>query len=554
MEHDQQLTVRDLLKRPIFSQAHLAAGKKGLSRPVGWVHILEITSATPFTNPNDLILSTGLGFRQHEHKRMKYLKELVHKGAAGLCVELGPSLPYVEEDMIAYADQHDFPLIVFETPVRFVDITQDIHSLLINRQYQVLRDLETFSRKLQQLTVESSNIQSVLRLLHEATFSQVVYYSLIDKHAFAPSVSPSVAHDLTQWYGARLEEGRLHNQETVAIPLQEKRLLVSQPVICLGQTLSHVGIILHDRQPGEYQLLLLDHVGKALANILLRKLFIEQKTVESHAQIINDILEYKVVNEERALARLGLHPPTFGGYLYLAGIVEIGHSHLADDAKEIEVDNQDTLVLLRSLLSKNGLFSLLLSKNNQIYVLCIREASESAGEAALKGLVQKTLDQLRKSSTQFVSRTTSLLFGFGQPKRKLTDVAQCFKEAFDTLSVARALPDANTNPFYEDLGIYQLFKGITDVAHLKSFVEHHLGPVIEYDRLHRSPLLKTLDCYLACMGAKQETAERLFIHRQTLYHRLERLEEMLGEDYMRPERRICLEAALRAYELLNSTG
>lgn len=46
---------------------------------------------------------------------------------------------------------------------------------------------------------------------------------------------------------------------------------------------------------------------------------------------------------------------------------------------------------------------------------------------------------------------------------------------------------------------------------------------------------------------KKDTAERLFIVRQTLYHRLEKIEQLLGSDFMQTEKRLALELILFSY-------
>ncbi|MDF2937464.1 MAG: hypothetical protein K0Q90_2837, partial [Paenibacillaceae bacterium] len=43
----------------------------------------------------------------------------------------------------------------------------------------------------------------------------------------------------------------------------------------------------------------------------------------------------------------------------------------------------------------------------------------------------------------------------------------------------------------------------------------------------------------------------LFIVRQSLYYRLEKLKELLGEDFMVPETRLAISVALRAYQMLH---
>ncbi|MDY0395840.1 helix-turn-helix domain-containing protein [Virgibacillus halophilus] len=46
---------------------------------------------------------------------------------------------------------------------------------------------------------------------------------------------------------------------------------------------------------------------------------------------------------------------------------------------------------------------------------------------------------------------------------------------------------------------------------------------------------------------KKETAEKLFIVRQTLYHRLKKIGELIGSDFMKPDNRLALEMAIKAF-------
>ncbi|MFP3846118.1 helix-turn-helix domain-containing protein, partial [Priestia filamentosa] len=54
-------------------------------------------------------------------------------------------------------------------------------------------------------------------------------------------------------------------------------------------------------------------------------------------------------------------------------------------------------------------------------------------------------------------------------------------------------------------------------------------------------------------GAKKETAEQLHIVRQTLYHRLDRLYELIGRDFMEPYKRQAIEASISAYEYASAS-
>ena len=75
---------------------------------------------------------------------------------------------------------------------------------------------------------------------------------------------------------------------------------------------------------------------------------------------------------------------------------------------------------------------------------------------------------------------------------------------------------------FDDLGVWRLL-GTTDTNELQQLVDTWIGPLIEYDREHRSELLKTLIAYLNEFGALEATATKLFVHRNSLRYRLVRI-------------------------------
>src|SRR5688500_3183385 len=82
------------------------------------------------------------------------------------------------------------------------------------------------------------------------------------------------------------------------------------------------------------------------------------------------------------------------------------------------------------------------------------------------------------------------------------------------------------------------------------FCEHMLGRLLRYDRLRNADLLHTLRAYFRCNGNVLETADRLFLHRNSVLYRLQRIEELLQVDMKDYQVRLALGLALEMAELL----
>lgn len=79
----------------------------------------------------------------------------------------------------------------------------------------------------------------------------------------------------------------------------------------------------------------------------------------------------------------------------------------------------------------------------------------------------------------------------------------------------------------------------------KGFSHPALLILKEYDRKNHTDLLNTLEVYLTCERNYVRTAERLFIHRNSLLYRLKRIEELTDIDLEDPDVRLYLILSLR---------
>jgi hypothetical protein len=128
---------------------------------------------------------------------------------------------------------------------------------------------------------------------------------------------------------------------------------------------------------------------------------------------------------------------------------------------------------------------------------------------------------------------------------RLEEITRSLADAEFTLTLTRSAIDKPVAVF-DELGVWRLLAR-PDASDLHNLVEHWIGPLIEYDREHRSELLKTLIAYLNEFGALEATAAKLFVHRNSLRYRLVRINELTGWDLNDPEQRFHLDLACRAW-------
>ncbi|MFF0482568.1 PucR family transcriptional regulator [Streptomyces sp. NPDC004435] len=131
--------------------------------------------------------------------------------------------------------------------------------------------------------------------------------------------------------------------------------------------------------------------------------------------------------------------------------------------------------------------------------------------------------------------------GIADPRRGLGDLDHCWHEATAAARAAHAQPRLGPLAHWSGLGAYRLLTALPQ-AEPDPAVRALLGPA-------HTELARTAEVFLDHAGQAGRTAAALGIHRQTLYYRLSRVEQLTGLDLDTGEDRLLLHMALKTARL-----
>ncbi|MFC5531910.1 PucR family transcriptional regulator [Cohnella yongneupensis] len=441
---------------------------------------------------------------------------------------------------------------MFPRAVRFVDITQDLHSLIINRHHRMLEELESLTREFYRLTLTSQGTHNVLKLLHKSAQALTILRPVRGKTIFAP-VLPYPEQDaiqltLNDW----LDE--LNGIGPNAAPVVKRfgdRHFVLKPVGALDQTWAYL-IMVSSSEPREYEYLLLDSASLAIAQELLRTRFLEERKLHSENLWVDELLNGRIDDDNQIKSFLGTDFKSLNELGYRVCLIEIenlyaygaGSSGQDSSDNEWESIRYHLSLIVRSSFEKHDFRPYITIKNNRFAVIAL----DLRAKFQARNRLRLALDALRELPTDDRLQPIRLVIGVGNSRVPLKHAYGSYQEVVHALSLQTTFRKCVL--FYEELGVFQLLLNLNDGRTLQAFVRNYLGPLIDHDRNKGSELLLTLRTFLDCDGSKQLAAQRLFIVRQSLYYRLEKISELLGEHFMLPENRIAIQVALRAHQLL----
>jgi len=138
--------------------------------------------------------------------------------------------------------------------------------------------------------------------------------------------------------------------------------------------------------------------------------------------------------------------------------------------------------------------------------------------------------------------------GLGRPAGDLPDWKDSYREASQALSMAARLREQKPL-YFGDLSVYRLLFQLEGNPELEAFCREALGPLLEYEG--GGDLLETLEAFCERLGNLSQTAEKLFIHRNSLLYRMERISQIAGLDMNNPDTRLAVHLALKVRKMLN---
>ena len=553
------VSLSDVIRLALPFGTVVSTGPAQMDRAIGWIVTLADWEALrEQVQPGDVaILPRLLQVKTSPAELVQYLEELAEVPAAALI-----TFKNVDASVKKAAINHDVPLLVLPENTELRYVQRVTTSLLLDRQAQTTqRGMELYHR-LSEMSLEGQGLEAMAELMSTLTGKIVsVQDKRLDFRAFAVPANVDVDVEKIRDVLAQRDNlpAVLRNRKAAAKARQSywQQLL---PVGNVGRLVAP--IVSGDRARGYVSV-----VGPAGELDLLDSLTVEQgaaacalemakaKAVsEAEKALRGDFLEGLLAGTlpQQEIERLEgrLDHDTHQEHVILAFAWERAREREEEDEGEDEDRANPDLERLEAaitwLLSSHNRPALVhkYADDHVIVFQALRDAQDlsSAHE----------LDRRLREHVQAEFEGARLVSGLSGPANALPEWPAVHQEAVRAMQLGQRL-HLNHLVEFNSLGIYQLLSQIEHVGTVQQFAQEIIGPLAEYDRRHRGSLVETIDAYFNHHANVSQTAESLFIHRNTLLYRLERIQELTGQDINQADMRLALQLALKLWQLRPDT-
>ena len=203
----------------------------------------------------------------------------------------------------------------------------------------------------------------------------------------------------------------------------------------------------------------------------------------------------------------------------------------------------DNLCLsLESYLAHNGnkLFAVFVNDNRLIVILADHNESETKSLVAdVKSFFKTTL-----------YKNEAVIMGLGRSTKSIRCLYKSYNQALaiERLHIKGRIDHDLIS--YSDMGVYRLLIGIDDHDIITDYYNNIIKPLEDYDNTNNSDLCTVLRCYLNHNGSVKDTADELFVHRNTINYKLSKAAEILDVDLSSLESRVELSLGFMLQDMI----
>jgi purine catabolism regulator len=528
------MTVKAALRLPALrvGAPEVIAGADALDQPVRWARAGDLPAALAAVERGELLLTTNAGLGRGAAAQRRVIAELADRGASAMAVLLRPAAANLPAPVVQEAGARELPLIVLRRDVDPVAAAEAVRSAIAAGQRDLLRRSEDLHERFTALLAEGAAIPEVLAAL-AATIDDPV---LLDRagggvlyHA-TNRTEPATA--LATWEEIRSRPGAHLDLEAVIDG--EEALVV--PVPGAGDTIwGHLAALALDSPLDSFARVAVERGVALIALALLRSRQEELLAARERGNFLAEVAAGRVAAAEAAHRAEALGFESRGRVLVPLSVVLRGAPSPA-----VEADATAVWRALRGEMAARATPVLIGTRSAEEALLVVAAPSFDERTETIERLVAA----IRSAAQRHLGDPDLAVVAAGAAVAGWGELAAPLTEAAQTADAARAAP---ARPWHDTTipDLDRLLWRLRGSADVQAFVRRRLGPLLEHDARRAVKLTPTLEALCERGGRKAETARALHLERQSLYHRIDRIQELLGVDLDNADDRLGLHLALR---------
>ncbi|WMJ78447.1 MULTISPECIES: PucR family transcriptional regulator [unclassified Sedimentibacter] len=180
------ITVREILDAEFFKDYKVIAGNKGLDNQVRGITVLDSECGYKWTQRNEFVFTTGYIFSTNPNNLEEYLCSQEIKKHAALAIK-ERYIREVPNEMLKVFNDNKIPLIFIPPTGRWVEIFNAINAVILNKIIKKFDIGKISNVKYYNLSYQERKIKKILNIFEYETSFPAMLFDLINEKAYYSS-------------------------------------------------------------------------------------------------------------------------------------------------------------------------------------------------------------------------------------------------------------------------------------------------------------------------------------------------------------------------------
>ena len=555
--------IADLLKLPALRLAQVLAGERGLTREVEYIDVLDSPDGSGLKS-RGLYLTSGFVFQSSEQLQETLIMQLEEKGAAGIVLQLGRYIKEVPDEMVAVANRLEFPVIALPEGSSFAAIIKEGLEQVFFHQGKEIHRSQEIQKRLAELAYTGADLQQIAQTIVSLVANTIIVadrdfsllsYAFLDKpykgrkpKVYAGKIIDKYLYNLKRTgFIDKIRCRKKAERAEVLFSNLGQQAWVIVPVLINGEILGYIAMLEDQHRLCEQDWQVLVQAANVTAVAIYKQLAEGEVVRRRRNDFLSSVLEGsqtgQVILEQAAALQLDLNKNWLAVQLEIRSPIKFTQHPLANEEQDDAAAKQWGIAMLTTQLTARQSDLLVVGKQSGITILCPLMAEASSETIA------KRVEMIRHELHVF-SPELEIALGVSRPCRDYRLLPEAYGEAKEALEIGRKLNRMGCVYYFDELGVYQFLTKVRDMPEVKAYYQAVIGKLDQVEPSIRHDLVKTLEQYFSANGNVFKAAQGLFLHRNSMKYRLERIQEILGVDLDDAEVRFNLQLALKLRPLM----
>lgn len=524
------INISDVLKMEEWKECRLVAGNKGVDREILYIDAMEVPDIIPWIKKNELMITTGYAMNRDEGVLLDIIKAMAKAGSSGIALKT-KFFGEITQKIKDLANELQVPVIEVPRDMAFINLANPLMKKVVNAQNQKLEFNKAMNEKFLEIQIEGGGFQEICAVLGEMLGCVIL---VADHRQMLLGCYPE-GEGAERWLAKNAYEDTTIQKQLKEYVEKSKDEIVAASA---GEwEIRAMGIYVKNKCNGflyavglkgkfdEMSEIALRQAGVYLALEFSKKGLVEQTEYYQDNNFFFDLISGNIQTEEDAVNRArGLKWPSFSYILVVGDIDEFEKVIRNKTEAEVNIFKDEIMQIHKDVLRRHRQCFFVGNKSDSFHCLFTKDIEKSEILKCMKEIQR----QIYKNYGAWITIGVSTeIFSYH-------DFIMAYKKARTAITIGKKRGKREIC-FIEDLRLEEAFFEMAKMDIFREFVDETLLELKMHDEKYGTPFLETLKTLAEHHGARKETAETLFLHRNTLAYRIRRIEQLTGADLNDPD-------------------